>query len=295
MRRTVVETEGSEAAARRCLVAPEAAASVFDRILCGVDGTAEGLVGLRQAARLRAHAGSLVAVSVVDVALAAQAGWAATPLAADIVQEAEQGLEAARREAPEGVFRSIEGRPIQVLRAESEQMDATLLALGSHGHRRVVGMALGSVATAMLHGARSSVLLARPPAIPSDFPKSIVAGVDGSPESAMAAAVAFGLGERFGAQVWPVASTGGKEIDLDAVRAIASGVVLDERRPVDVLVTASCDSDLLVVGSRGLHGVRALGSVSERIAHQAACSVIVVRAAAGPAGAGPASSQGRDG
>jgi nucleotide-binding universal stress UspA family protein len=34
--------------------------------------------------------------------------------------------------------------------------------------------------------------------------------------------------------------------------------------------------DLVVVGSRGLHGVRALGSVSERVAHRARCSVLVV-------------------
>lgn len=36
---------------------------------------------------------------------------------------------------------------------------------------------------------------------------------------------------------------------------------------------------LAVVGSRGLHGVKALGSVSERVAHDAACSVLVVRRA----------------
>ena len=45
------------------------------------------------------------------------------------------------------------------------------------------------------------------------------------------------------------------------------------------LVEASRDADLLVVGNRGLHGLRALGSVAERVAHQAACSVLVVRAA----------------
>ena len=36
-------------------------------------------------------------------------------------------------------------------------------------------------------------------------------------------------------------------------------------------------ADLLVVGSRGLHGVKALGSVSERVAHQAHCSTLIVR------------------
>jgi nucleotide-binding universal stress UspA family protein len=48
-------------------------------------------------------------------------------------------------------------------------------------------------------------------------------------------------------------------------------------RPVDALVSASRDADLLVVGSRGLHGFRSLGSVSERVAHQARSSVLIVR------------------
>jgi nucleotide-binding universal stress UspA family protein len=43
----------------------------------------------------------------------------------------------------------------------------------------------------------------------------------------------------------------------------------------------SADADLLVVGSRGLDGFRALGSVSERVAHEASCSVLVVRAGSG--------------
>jgi nucleotide-binding universal stress UspA family protein len=42
-------------------------------------------------------------------------------------------------------------------------------------------------------------------------------------------------------------------------------------------VEASGSADLLVVGSRGLHGLRALGSVGERVANQASCSVLVVR------------------
>jgi nucleotide-binding universal stress UspA family protein len=41
----------------------------------------------------------------------------------------------------------------------------------------------------------------------------------------------------------------------------------------------SAGADPLAVGSRGLRGIRALGSVSERIAHEARCSVLVVRGA----------------
>jgi nucleotide-binding universal stress UspA family protein len=68
-----------------------------------------------------------------------------------------------------------------------------------------------------------------------------------------------------------------KDVDLARVQARAPLAKQVDARPVDALVSASRDADLLVVGSRGLHGLRALGSVSERVAHQALCSVLVVR------------------
>jgi nucleotide-binding universal stress UspA family protein len=46
---------------------------------------------------------------------------------------------------------------------------------------------------------------------------------------------------------------------------------------LDALIEESADADLVVVGSRGLHGLAAVGSVSERVAHQAKSSVLVVR------------------
>lgn len=49
--------------------------------------------------------------------------------------------------------------------------------------------------------------------------------------------------------------------------------------PADVLLRAAEDSDLLVVGSRGLGGFKGmlLGSVSTQILHHAPCPVLVVR------------------
>jgi nucleotide-binding universal stress UspA family protein len=47
--------------------------------------------------------------------------------------------------------------------------------------------------------------------------------------------------------------------------------------PVTALVAAAADADLVVVGSRSLHGLGSLGSVSERVAHQARASVLIVR------------------
>ena len=54
-----------------------------------------------------------------------------------------------------------------------------------------------------------------------------------------------------------------------------------DEHPVRALVDAGANADIVVVGSRGLHGLKALGSVSERVAHQAPCSVLVVRTRGG--------------
>ena len=53
---------------------------------------------------------------------------------------------------------------------------------------------------------------------------------------------------------------------------------LEEGGPGAVLVDASHHADLLVVGSRGLGGLRSLllGSVSRQAAHEGACPVVIV-------------------
>ena len=67
-------------------------------------------------------------------------------------------------------------------------------------------------------------------------------------------------------------------VDLDAVSRLTNGIHEELFcDPVDALLAAGADGDLLVVGSRGLHGVKALGSVSERVAHRASCSTLIVR------------------
>jgi nucleotide-binding universal stress UspA family protein len=54
---------------------------------------------------------------------------------------------------------------------------------------------------------------------------------------------------------------------------------LDPGRPLNLILrSAALDrTSLIVVGSRHLSGIRALGSVSERLIHEARCSVLVVR------------------
>ena len=67
------------------------------------------------------------------------------------------------------------------------------------------------------------------------------------------------------------------DIDLGALENSDLAVEYTDAKPVDALLASSRDADLLIVVSRGLRGLRALGSVSERVAHQAACSLLVLR------------------
>ena len=172
--------------------------------------------------------------------------------------------------------RSVKGDPRQCLLAEIARQDATLVVVGSHGQSRAEGIALGSVATHLLHEAPCSVLIARPTEEQEHWPRSIVVGTDGSPAAMAATAVADALAKRFGAHVRTLVATGGKPLDHEELRSIEN-LEYDERKPAAYLVAASKDADLLVLGSRGLHGLRALGSVSECVAHKASCPVLVVR------------------
>lgn len=107
------------------------------------------------------------------------------------------------------------------------------------------------------------------------FPRSIVVGVDGSPASQEAEALARSLAERLAVPLHVVVAQGGKPVDIEGLRG-TKDLQWDDRRPVDALVAASEGADLLVLGSRGLHGLDALGSVSERVAHAARSPVLVV-------------------
>ncbi len=248
--------------------------AIFSRVVCGVDGSPESLTAVRQAARLLDADGSLVLIAAANVAQAAQAGIAAVHAAELMQHEAEQALAEAQEEAPSASTKLINGDPRAVLLREAE--GATLVALGSHGRRRAPGILLGTVAATMLHQARCSILVARPAREPETWPQSMVVGVDGSTESATAFTIARSMAERFGATLRAISATD-DHVDAERARTIAPELEDERGKAVDALATASASADLIVVGSRGLHGLKALGSVSERIAHQAQSSVLVAR------------------
>jgi nucleotide-binding universal stress UspA family protein len=253
--------------------------ALFERPLCGVDSSPESLVAAEQTAKLVGPGGTLLLAAVAEVDLAMHAGWAATALLDDMLADARSAVSSAHELAPGAETLVLEGAPADRLLALALEKQADLVAVGTHGRSRAAGILLGSVTTRMLHDAPCSVLVARAGRDLAQFPTRICVGVDGSRESARAAEVARMLGSKLGAAVGVVAACGGKKLGLDGVRAVEPSASLDERPAVEALTERAAEenADLLVVGSRGLHGAAALGSVSERVAHRAHCSTLVVR------------------
>jgi nucleotide-binding universal stress UspA family protein len=61
--------------------------------------------------------------------------------------------------------------------------------------------------------------------------------------------------------------------------AEAAELLVVDGRPSDVLLRHARDAEMVVVGSRGVGrlGGRLLGSVSQRLAQEATCPVVIIR------------------
>jgi nucleotide-binding universal stress UspA family protein len=252
----------------------------FDRVVVGVDGTDYGFEALHQALALIPPNAAVYAVTALEASIAVHAGFDMSHVSALLEEEAERAratatqITAGRSNCTATIVR---GDAKAVLRAACSEHDATLLALGGRSSSRFLGILTGETATTFLHEAACSVLLARPLWGQTWQPRRIVVGVDGSESSLAALAVADDLAARLGSILRVVSCAGGKLLDRDGDWAKRVDT-WDPGQPVVGLLDRSLQADLMLAGSRGLHGVRALGSVSERVAHRARCSVLVVHA-----------------
>ncbi len=260
----------------------EAGRRNFTRILVGIDGSQQSLEAARQAALLQDPEGQLTLFSAWDIApFLGSTGSDVPPYLDEDVQRAAAGESLAAASdyvAPysAATAKLVRGTAVTQLLEEIERDEDTLIAVGSSGTGRLLGIVEGSVATSIIHRSPCSVLVARPARY--GFPRRIVVGVDGSVESAAAYAAARYLAERFDAELHALVAWGGKGVNERLVLTITDGEHDDEHGPpAEAIMRATGGADLVVVGSRGLHGLSALGSVSERIAHAAACSTLVVR------------------
>jgi nucleotide-binding universal stress UspA family protein len=273
-----------ETARRRHEVPPP-----FGRIVCGVDGSRSSSVAAEQAIALSAPATALLFVCVRE-----ERGAGATHQSTVAIDRAASALDAAVTAAREaGVDAAAEilhgHDPRAVLLDEASRAD--LLVVASHGASRASGIAFGSTASAAVHRAQVPVLVARRPPEEIAFPESILAATDGSAGAERAVELAARIGHANGSRVYLLAvdpaphgnkqETAVEAADLTAALGRPPVVVREAGDPSEriVEIAASERVALVVVGSRGTTGVRALGSVSERVAHRAPCSVLVARPA----------------
>lgn len=189
---------------------------------------------------------------------------------------------------------------------------ARLVVLGSRGLGGVSGMLAGSTAVALVTHGRCPVAVIRG-SEPGEAPSTdgpVVVGVDGSPASEAAVALAFEEASLRNAEL--VAAHAWTDYSSDAAYAWASLVMVDwsrveneqaemlaERlagwqekypevtvrrvvardRPVRHLLEQGSGAQLLVVGSRGRGGFSGmlLGSTSQALIHHAPCPLLVAR------------------
>jgi nucleotide-binding universal stress UspA family protein len=267
--------------------APAAHEPVFGSILCGVNGTRGSHEAARQAAVLGGPNASLCYLAVTY-----EAGVGASASAVLRHAHGEQAAREARQAAREiGV--EAEALTLHAASATDTLLrragDHDLLVLGAGFGSRAAGIVLGRTATAAVHRSPVPVLLTRRPPHDAEFPKTILVTADGKPQADEALRLAGAIAAHHDARIAVVApgAHGSSEHDAlaEELAALASAagvdpVVVDSRGPAHAAIATAgrtVGASLIIVGSRGLSGARALGSVSERVAHEAQCSVLVVR------------------
>jgi nucleotide-binding universal stress UspA family protein len=244
---------------------------VFDRVVCCINDSAGSRVALNQAAAVLSPAGSLAIVTVVKLPLTYSA-YGGAMIQHDLERDAGRLLDEASSVCAGARTELLYGGVVERVVTELEDVDATLAVVGGHHHHRPVGVLLGSTATRLVHRAPCSVLVARPAM--EAFPRQIVVGDDGSETAARAVAAAYELAHRHDAHLRHVL-TGSLPPSRVQVPNVEADVVEDPRHLHESLVEASALADLVVIGRYG-RGAAAVRSESERLAHDAACSVLVV-------------------
>jgi len=197
----------------------------------------------------------------------------------------------------------------------AEEIDAGLVVLGNRGFGPIKRAVLGSVSSSVVAHAHCSVLVARgsKAAERGYLPGRILLAFDGSSEAAAASQTAIEIANGTGSElhilyVLPAAPNlpsirsfpkGESEASLERARWAArsllnaqveriegdgvtlAGVHLALGRPDEEIVELGekLDASMIVVGSRGLGGVRRalMGGVSEFVVHYADCPVLVNR------------------
>lgn len=209
-----------------------------------------------------------------------------------------------------GAYASI-GRPEAEISHLAEEIGAGLIVIGSRGLGPVRRLLMGSVSSSVVRHAHGPVLVVRDGG--DDFPERILLAADGSEESRLAVGAAAELSAKTGAEVHIVhvlplpermygphfysadikssllervegearEFLGRQAEEVSAAGGKVGGThVVSGNAPAEIVKLAEeLHTDLTVLGSRGLGGVRRalMGSVSDSVVRHAYNPVLVVR------------------
>lgn len=262
----------------------------FPRILCAINGSRGSAEAVRQALALATPGTALRFVAVTD-----ERGVGANRVAAVGEHRTRQALAAAKALAADmRVTATTElvhaGNVAETLLSLQPEHD--LLVVGCHSRSRLGGMLIGSVATVLAHRTHGPLLISRARPSPESFPQHILVAVDDRRRSRRQVKLAARLARASGADVHLI-HVDDRDDDASTRRLLAElssevhefigthPLVTTLTGPTVEGLTHEIDrigADLLILGRRGVSGVEALGSVSERLVHSAPSSVLIVGA-----------------
>jgi nucleotide-binding universal stress UspA family protein len=284
-------------------------------VLVATDGSPQARAAVRAATAFPWPRGSsghgLVARGTPVLTEASPAVWDALQQVAQT--EARRAERQLRRRWSDAEAVVTDAPPVSGILSRAGKLRAGVIVLGSRGLGAVGRLLLGSVSRACVREARCPVLVVRGPARP---PRRFLLGVDGSPHARHAAAFLGALTVPRGGEVRLVSVVEPVRLPSTAflparVRAVVTSEAADlekERlaaarrhlegarlrlaragwrvrtevrtgRPLEELLDASRNADVLVVGARGVGRVERLllGSVAEGMVSRAQVPVLVVR------------------
>ena len=291
------ETDSTQVQSR---AVPAGAAPIFPDILCAIDGKEGGFNAVQQSASLAAPQGHLTFLAVTSYRSGgAHRPPAIGPLAAAGILDRAEGI---ARDAGLPYTSEVDpgSPPARVILDWSARYD--LLALGapaSSWPSRLLSVGVGNKA---LEAFTTSLLVARPLEGDRSFADRIVVASDGTESSDRLVDFTARLAKARGSHVTLVHALGresplkrGRPREQEGAleqqeqrlqRTQASGtseVVVEQGRAADVIrsAAAAAHASLVIMGSRSLDSMRAMGRVSRHVVHQARCSVLLVPPEAG--------------